>query len=177
MFKKARRLGSQLAGWKYLIRAQQYTYHPMLVKLKFEREALAKALHRNEAMSTMDKGDQAATDQLTKWKTRLEQDENWPYLVGRKSSRTIYFLQIIVVALRNRFDLELQLEYNGQLGPIDRHFVIKTAFEAKPSQVMLATRATGGQGLNLQCFNGAVQREPWYETCRHVLKGPELLQS
>ncbi|VTT74827.1 unnamed protein product [Fusarium fujikuroi] len=45
--KKARRLGSQLAGWKYLIRAQQYTYHPMLVKLKFEREALAKALHRN----------------------------------------------------------------------------------------------------------------------------------
>ncbi|SCV45592.1 uncharacterized protein FFB14_08740 [Fusarium fujikuroi] len=88
MFKKARRLGSQLAGWKYLIRAQQYTYHPMLVKLKFEREALAKALHRNEAMSTMDKGDQAATDQLTKWKTRLEQDENWPYLVGRKPSRT-----------------------------------------------------------------------------------------
>ncbi|QGI61150.1 hypothetical protein CEK27_005121 [Fusarium fujikuroi] len=111
----------------------------------------------------MDKGDQAATDQLTKWKTRLEQDENWPYLVGRKPSRT--------------FDLELQLEYNGQLGPIDRHFVIKTAFEAKPSQVMLATRATGGQGLNLQCFNAAVQREPWYETCRHVLKGPELLQS
>lgn len=30
----------------------------------------------------MDEGDQAATDQLTKWKTRLEQDENWPYLVG-----------------------------------------------------------------------------------------------
>lgn len=60
----------------------------MLVKLKFEREALAKALNRNEAMGVMDEGDQAATDQLTKWKTRLEQDENWPYLVGRKSSRT-----------------------------------------------------------------------------------------
>ncbi|CZR36141.1 uncharacterized protein FPRO_03599 [Fusarium proliferatum ET1] len=171
MFKKARRLGSQLAGWKYLIRAQQYTYRPMLVKLKFEREALAKALHRNEAMGAMDEGDQAATDQLTKWKTRPEPDENWPYLVG------IYFLEIIAVALRNKFDLELQLEYNGQLGPIDRHFVIKTAFEDKPSQVMLATKATGGQGPKLQCFNAAVQRGPWYETCRHVLKGPELLQS
>ncbi|VTT74828.1 unnamed protein product [Fusarium fujikuroi] len=133
----------------------------------------------------MDKGDQAATDQLTKWKTRLEQDENWPYLHKDRYpdhaflivDEGIYFLQIVVVALKNRFDLELQLEYNGQLGPIDRHFVIKTAFEAKPSQVMLATRATGGQGLNLQCFNAAVQREPWYETCRHVLKGPELLQS
>lgn len=90
---------------------------------------------------------------------------------------SIYFLEIIAVALRNKFDLELQLEYNGQLGPIDRHFVIKTAFEDKPSQVMLATKATGGQGPNLQCFNAAVQRGPWYETCRHVLKGPELLQS
>ncbi|CVK94264.1 uncharacterized protein FMAN_03438 [Fusarium mangiferae] len=150
MAKKARRLGSKLAGWKYLIRAQQYTYHPMLVKLKCEREALAKAMHRNEAMGATDEGDQAATDQLTKSKTRLEQDENWPYLVG------IYFLEIVVVAFRNRFDPELQLEYNGRLGPIDRHFAIKTAFEAKPSQVMLATRATGGQGLNLQCFSAAV---------------------
>ncbi|KAF5631954.1 hypothetical protein F25303_9548 [Fusarium sp. NRRL 25303] len=81
-FKKARRLGSKLAGWKYLIRAQQYTYHPMLAKLKFEREALATALHHNKAMGAMDEGDQAVADQLTKWKTRLEPDENWPYLVG-----------------------------------------------------------------------------------------------
>jgi hypothetical protein len=49
----------------------------MLVELKFEIEALARAMRRNEAMDTIEQGDQAVTDQLVKWKERLEQDENW----------------------------------------------------------------------------------------------------
>ncbi|RKK98132.1 hypothetical protein BFJ68_g9281 [Fusarium oxysporum] len=182
MFKKARRPGSKLAGWKYLIQAQQYAYHPMLVELKFERDALARAMRRNEAMETFEQGNEAATDQLVQWKKRLEQDENWlsrrvrvitdvvdqhkdqfpdhSFLIVDES---IYFLDIVAIALRNRFEPEPQLEYNGRLGPIDRHFVIKTAFEAKPPQVMLATRATGGQGLNLQCFNVVIQCGPWWK--------------
>ncbi|SPJ79981.1 uncharacterized protein FTOL_08372 [Fusarium torulosum] len=57
--------------------AQQYAYHPMLVKLKFETAALARAMRRNEGMDTTEQGDQEATDQLIKWKRKLEQDENW----------------------------------------------------------------------------------------------------
>ncbi|KAM0086017.1 hypothetical protein ACKRZS_001611 [Fusarium odoratissimum] len=67
-FKKARRPGSKLAGRKYLIQAQQYAYHPMLVELKFEGATLARAMCLNEAMDTIEEGDQAATDQLVKWK-------------------------------------------------------------------------------------------------------------
>ncbi|KAL7759401.1 hypothetical protein ACKLNR_009491 [Fusarium oxysporum f. sp. zingiberi] len=37
---------------------------------------------------------------------------------------------------------EPQLEYNGRLGPIKRHFIIKKAFKATPPQVMLTSRAT-----------------------------------
>ncbi|PNP86034.1 hypothetical protein FNYG_01090 [Fusarium nygamai] len=89
MFKKARRPGSKLAGWKFLTQAQQYAYHPMLVELQFERDALARAMCRNEAMETFEEGNPAATDQLVIWKKRLEQDENWRSFVGRESSRML----------------------------------------------------------------------------------------
>jgi hypothetical protein len=91
----------------------------MLVELKFERDALARAMRRKEAMETFEEGNLAATDQLVEWKKRLEQDENSP---------------------------------SGRVRV--RHYVIKRAFEAEPSQVMPATRATGGQGPQspvLQC--------------------------
>lgn len=60
-----------------IIQAQQYAYHPMLVELKFETAALGRAMRRNEGMDTTEQGDQEATDQLIKWKKKLEQDENW----------------------------------------------------------------------------------------------------
>ncbi|KAF4502692.1 global transactivator [Fusarium agapanthi] len=181
MFKKSRRPGSKLAGWKYLIQAQQYAYHPLLVELKFERDALAREMRRNEAIETYE--DQAATDQLVKWKERLEKDENWlsrrvrviTDVVDQHKDRhpdhlflivdeSIYFLDIVAIALKNRFEPEkVQLEYNGRLGPIDRHHVIRSAFEAESPHVMLATRATGGQGLNLQCFNVVIQCGPWWK--------------
>nr|RBQ98575.1 hypothetical protein FVER53263_20036 [Fusarium verticillioides] len=182
MFKKATRTGSKLAGWKYLIQAQQFAYHPMLVELKFEREALSRAMCRNEALENFENEDPAVTDQLVKWKEQLEKDENWlsrrvrviTDVVDQHKDRypdhaflivdeSIYFLDIVAVALKNRFQSELQLEYNGRLGPIDRHDVIRRAFEAKPPHVMLATRATGGQGLNLQCFNVVIQCGPWWK--------------
>ncbi|KAG9503678.1 hypothetical protein J7337_003629 [Fusarium musae] len=49
----------------------------MLVELKFEREALARAMRRNEALENFENADPAATDQLVKWKEQLEKDENW----------------------------------------------------------------------------------------------------
>ncbi|KAF5546536.1 global transactivator [Fusarium mexicanum] len=155
MFKKARRPGSKLAGWKYIVQAQKYAYHPMLVKLKFERDALARAMRRNEAIETLE--DQAATDQLINGRNDWSRTRTGS-LVGFEPEK-------------------LQLEYNGRLGPIDRHHVIGSAFEAEPLHVMLATRATGGQGLNLQCFNVVIQSGPWYERLRHHPKGPEYLQS
>ncbi|KAF5686635.1 CHD3-type chromatin-remodeling factor PICKLE [Fusarium circinatum] len=111
--------------------AQQYAYHPMLVELKCERDALARAMGRNEAIETLE--DQAATDQLVNGRN------DW--------SRT----------------------RTGSL--------VGSAFEAEPPHVILATRATGGQGLNLQCFNVVIQCGPWYERFRHHPKGPEYLQS
>ncbi|KAF5538124.1 global transactivator [Fusarium napiforme] len=141
--------------------AQPYAYHLMLIELKFERDSLARAMRRNKAT---DEGDQAATIQLVIWKERLEKDENWPCLVGH-----------VKVALRNRFEPELQLEYKGLLGPIDRHYAIKRAFEAEPSQAILATRVTGGQGLNLQCFNAVDQCGRWHERFRRVPTGTRFL--
>ncbi|KAF5580375.1 global transactivator [Fusarium pseudoanthophilum] len=128
--------------------AQQYAYHPMLVELEFERDALARAMLRNEAMEAFGEGNPAATDQPVKWKK------------GRE--------------LTLSFEPELQLEYNGRLGPIDRRYVIRRAFEAEPSQVMLATRATGGRGLNLQCFNAVVQCGRWHERFRCVPEGTDF---
>ncbi|KAF5677871.1 global transactivator [Fusarium denticulatum] len=69
---------------------------------------------------------------------------------------SIYFLDMSQLPSKTGSNQKLQLEYNGRLGPIDRHYIIRRAFEAEPSQVMLATRATGGQGLNLQCFNAVI---------------------
>lgn len=48
--------------------AQQYTYRPRRVELALER-----AMSHNEAADTIEQGDQAATDQLIKWKGRLEE--------------------------------------------------------------------------------------------------------
>ncbi|EXA46627.1 hypothetical protein FOVG_03970 [Fusarium oxysporum f. sp. pisi HDV247] len=75
MFKKSRKpggRGGKLAGWKYLIQAQQYACHPMLVELKFERAALVRAMYLNEAMDTIEEGDQAATDQLVRTAARVQ---------------------------------------------------------------------------------------------------------
>ncbi|KAJ4045994.1 hypothetical protein NW761_008007 [Fusarium oxysporum] len=75
MFKKSRKpggRGGKLAGWKYLVQAQQYACHPMLVELKFERAALARAMYLNEAMDTIEEGDQAATDQLVRTAARVQ---------------------------------------------------------------------------------------------------------
>lgn len=48
----------------------------MLVELRFERYALGRAMRRNEAVDTFEEGDQAATDQLIKWREKLEDNEN-----------------------------------------------------------------------------------------------------
>ncbi|EGU74831.1 hypothetical protein FOXB_14668 [Fusarium oxysporum f. sp. conglutinans Fo5176] len=75
MFKKSRKPGSRggkLAGWKYLVQAQQYACHPMLVELKFERAALARVMCLNETMDTIEEGDQAATDQLVRTAARVQ---------------------------------------------------------------------------------------------------------
>ncbi|KAF5571688.1 global transactivator [Fusarium phyllophilum] len=112
------------------------------------------AMRPNEAMETFEEGNPAATDQLVKWKKRLKQDENWisrrarvmTDVVDQHKDRHPDHLFLIV-------DEKLQLEYNGRLDPVNRHFIIKTALEAKPPQAMLATRATGGQSLNIRCFN------------------------
>ncbi|KAF5712192.1 global transactivator [Fusarium mundagurra] len=88
MFKKARRPGSKLAGWKFLMQTQQFAYHPMLVELKFKRDAMTRTIRRNETIETFEEGNRAATDQLVKWKKRLEQDENWLSLARREPSRT-----------------------------------------------------------------------------------------
>jgi hypothetical protein len=49
----------------------------MLVELKFKRLALEIAIRHNNAADTIGQQDQAATDQLIKWKAQLEKDENW----------------------------------------------------------------------------------------------------
>ncbi|KAM0319440.1 hypothetical protein ACHAPQ_010348 [Fusarium lateritium] len=187
LFKKFSRPDSRTAGWKHLVAAHQYSYHPMLVELKLERHALERAMRRNQAVDVIEQGDEVATDQLIRWRERLETDENWLShrvqmildVVDRHRDRypdhsfliadeSVYFLDILGIALKNTYEPVRHTEYNGRLGAIERHLVIKRAFETTPPQIMLASRGTGGQGLNLQCFNVLVQYGPWWKVSWEV---------
>ncbi|KAF4452838.1 global transactivator [Fusarium austroafricanum] len=187
MFKKASRPGSRTAGWKHLVAAHQYSYHPMLVELKFERHALERAMRRNQAVDVIEQGEEVATDQLIKWRMRLEADENWLSrrvqmildVVDRHRDRypdhsflivdeSVYFLDIIATALKKTYEPVRHTEYNGRLSAIERHLVINKAFETAPPQIMLASRGTGGQGLNLQCVNVLIQCAPWWKVSWEV---------
>jgi SNF2 family DNA or RNA helicase len=187
LFRKFSRPDSKTAGWKHLVTAQQYSYHPMLVELKFERRALERAMRRNEAVDVIEQGDEAATDQLVKWRERLEADENWLSprvqmvldVVYRHQDRfpdhsflivdeSVYFLDILAIAFKKAYEPVPHTEYNGRLSTIDRHLVIQKAFETTPPQIMLASRGTGGQGLNLQCFNVLIQCGPWWKVSWEV---------
>jgi hypothetical protein len=90
----ARRKG---AGWKHLVTAHQCAYHRMLVELRFERHALERAMRRNEAVDTFEEGDQVATDQLIKWRKKLEDNENW-------LSRLVTVVLDVVDQHKDRYD-------------------------------------------------------------------------
>ncbi|EWG45972.1 hypothetical protein FVEG_06600 [Fusarium verticillioides 7600] len=77
LFKKFWRPDSKTAGLKHLVAAHQYSYHPVLVELKLEKHAFELAMRQNQALDVIEQGDEAAADQLVKWRERLEADENW----------------------------------------------------------------------------------------------------
>ncbi|KAF5700423.1 global transactivator [Fusarium mundagurra] len=187
LFKRFSRPDSKTAGLKHLVAAHQYSYHPMLVELRFERLALELAMRQNQAIDVIEQGDEVATGQLVKWRERLEADENWLSprvemildVVYQHRDRypdhsilivdeSVFFLDILAIAFKKAYEPVPHTEYNGRLSGIERHLVIKKAFESTPPQMMLASRGTGGQGLNLQCFNVLIQCGPWWKVSWEV---------
>ncbi|KAF5663333.1 global transactivator [Fusarium denticulatum] len=186
-FKRISKSESKATSWKHLVAAHQYSYHPMLVELKSDGLALELAIFGNQAADLIEEGDETATGRLSKWRERLERDENWlsrhvevvldvvrqhidrypdhSFLIVDES---VYFLDILAIAFKRAYELVPYTECNGRLSAMERHLLVQKASEAKPPQIILASRVTGGQDINPECFNVLIQCGPWWKVSWEV---------
>ncbi|KAF5603649.1 global transactivator [Fusarium pseudocircinatum] len=186
-FKRISKSESETAGWKHLAVAHQYSYHPMLAELKSDGLALELAMCGDQAADVIEQGDEIATDHLIKWRERLEVDENWlsrrvevvldvvyqhidrhpdhSFLIVDES---VYFLDILAIAFKKAYEPVPYTEYNGRLSAMERHLLVQKASETQPPQIILASRVTGGQDINPECFNVLIQWGPWWKVSWEV---------
>ncbi|KAF5530049.1 global transactivator [Fusarium mexicanum] len=186
-FKRLSKSRSKAAGWKHLVAAHQYSYHPMSVELESDGLALELAMRGKQATDEIEQGGEAATEQLINWRERLEADENWlsrrvevildvirqhidiypdhSFLIVDES---VYFLDILAIAFKKAYEPVPCTEYNGRLSAMEQHLAIQIASETMPPHIMLASRATGGQDINTECFNVLIQCGPWWKASWEV---------
>ncbi|KAF4547796.1 SNF2 family N-terminal domain-containing protein 4 [Elsinoe fawcettii] len=170
------------ADLKALTEAQQHAFHPMMVNIM-------SIIRKTNAAQ---KPDADGTSELTEddlkkvedWKRDLRKDENWrsaridvalkvvDYIRDRDPDADIiimdegYFNLVVVdIAISKMEDPPAVSYYNGRVHPTERALIAEEF--NKPCagcRIMLATRATGGQGLNLQGANHLIRLGPWWKT-------------
>ncbi|KAM0344537.1 hypothetical protein ACHAPU_007515 [Fusarium lateritium] len=179
MFKKSMEDG--LEYWGYLMQAQQHAYHHMLVDLPFEHAALARDMRSDQYADILGEEEPGIAKQLGEWRARLNKDKNWfspriarvmavvdahggrhpdsSFLIADESE---YFLEILEAAFKARYEPRAVHLYSRRLSPKERQSMMDTIFEIETPQIVLASRATCGQGLNFQCLNVLIRCGPWW---------------
>ncbi|KAF9776410.1 hypothetical protein IL306_005397 [Fusarium sp. DS 682] len=78
-------------------------------------------------------------------------------------NKSVWFLGIVAVALSKSYHLLPYDKHNGRLDIVQRHLGIKKVIQAANLHILLISRDTGGQGLNLQFANVVIRRGSWWK--------------
>jgi SNF2 family DNA or RNA helicase len=80
---------------------------------------------------------------------------------------SVFFLDILTVAIRRDLPISHQvvlvLRYDRRSSIDERDAVMARFIAAEGARVLLASRATGVQGLNLQSVNALIRCGPWWK--------------
>lgn len=185
---KQERKDQKLAGFGALMSATHWTNHPELKDIvQFERDPDQKTPNADEPdPSIMDLSEQVQED-LRAWRAEIAKNWNWrsprvdcivdtvnrhrdlyPDDVLVIMDESVFFLDIIEIALTKMFDPVRCFRYDGRDHPA-RRAVILDKWRATPGlSALLASRGTGGVGLNLQHANvliicGPLWKDSWYQ--------------
>lgn len=167
------------AGFGALILATHWTNHPSLRDImRFEREAMKKG------MDSADDLELSTHDQefLQAWRGGLAKDQNWrsPRVdiildtVNRHRDwrpddafvimdESVFFLDILEIALSNTFDPIPCFRFDGRSHSIKRAMILDKFRATSGARALLASRGTGGVGLNLQHANVLILCGPWWK--------------
>lgn len=176
------RAGEKNQGFGALISATHWTNHPSLRNiLRFEKRALNKRMNADEPGDNLDL---SADDQdfLRNWQMSIAQNRGWrsPRVdvicdtVNRHRDwrpddaliimdESVFFLDIIEIALSNMFDPIQCFRYDGRDHEAKRAIILDKFRETPGAKVLLASRGTGGVGLNLQHANVLIICGPWWK--------------
>lgn len=171
-----------MSKWSNLVKAQQHAYHPLLVEIMhLERDALLAGINNDEAADNPASNGKEAQKLLKRWRKKLQKDENWrsarvdavidvfnrhrdmrPYDAVLIVDESVFFLDILEIALENMAEPVPSFRYDGRQDSAERDLAMRDFHAATGSRVMLASRGTGGQGLNVQCANVLIRCGPWW---------------
>ena len=175
--------GDSLVKWSALIAAQQWAFHPELVEIM---ELERKTMKHNMNNEGVDDVELTADEQLiyAQWGAHLKEGE------ASRSARvdcildiinrhrdcrpddgilildeSVFFLDILEAALKHvMYDPVPAFRYDGRQNPAERHLTMQAFWQITTgTRVMLATRGTGGQGLNVQCASVVIRCGPWWK--------------
>ena len=168
-------LASSMSG---LVRAQQHAYHPAMTLIMKHVRLTANGVDEDETV------DHNSEDWLwwRQWRENLRQDRNWessrvsaitnefnrmrftdPHGSVVIFSESIYFLDIVEIALANTEDPVQVLRYDGRTPTHSRDEVLRQ-FEASTwATALLMTRGAGGIGLNITSASNVILCEPWWK--------------
>ncbi|KAF5599308.1 global transactivator [Fusarium pseudocircinatum] len=139
-------------GWLHLIEAQQHAYHPMLVQLKLAHRGLMESVA--EWCRQLGKGDNSLSRRveaiLDTIQEHLDLRPDDSFIIVDES---VWFLDIVAIALKKTYHPVAHDTYNGRLDTVQRHLTIKKVDQAMPLHTLLASRGTGSQGLDMQFAN------------------------
>lgn len=166
-------------SWLFLTRASQYAYHPLLADvIELEKTALNKDLRGEEELDLTEEERKV----LRQWRAKLRKNQQWrsgrvdaivnlfrkiqeeqPDAAVLIMDESVYFLDIVQIAFEETFKSTPCFRFDGRSNPVERYNTLGDFSKATGSRVILASRATGGVGLNLQSANVLIRCGPWWK--------------
>lgn len=178
----AQRKEEKTARFDALIKATHWANHHLLTGiLEFEQRTWHKGINDDD-LSDIIELDEDGEKKLREWREHIEKDFNWrsprvDVIVDTVNNHrglrqddaivvmdeSVLFLDILAIAFTNMYDPVQCFRYDGRMNPQQRHAVIKKFRAASGARILLASRGTGGAGLNLQCANVLIQCSAWWK--------------
>lgn len=169
------------AAWAALVKAQQEANHPMLTEImRLERDSLLHGIQHEESLDAVHEEDDE--EMLLEWRDKLKRDEKYRSarvdavldVINRHRDvrptdtfllldESVYFLDIIEIAISEMYEPLPCFRYDGRKNAAERFVILDNFFRMQGPRIMLASRGTGGQALNVQCANVVIRCGPWWK--------------
>ncbi|KAL8878047.1 MAG: hypothetical protein Q9198_004062 [Flavoplaca austrocitrina] len=168
--------------WSAMIKATQLAFHPTIPRIM---QLVRKTIKQNMAADMGLEDVQLSEEEQAEydgWRAMIQVGDNCRSarvdvivdIVNQTRDRhpgdailildeSTFFLDILEVACSRMYEPVDTYRYDGGQDPAERHRTLQKFSTAIGTRVMLATRATGGEGLNVQCANVVIRCGPWWK--------------